>query len=70
MKIGQFLQMITQEKGITQVYLASRLQVTQSQISSYYKRDLQISTFCRLCDACGLDPCEVLRQYRKETNPE
>ena len=70
MKIGSYLQHVTQEKGITQTELAKTLKVTQSQISSYYKRDLQLSTFVRICKASDLDPCKVLADYLSTENDE
>ncbi|MDN5872971.1 MAG: helix-turn-helix domain-containing protein [Sinobacteraceae bacterium] len=57
-----------QQLGVTQVELAARLGNTQTFVSKMERgeRRLDIIEFIESCEALGIAPCELLRQFLEQ----
>ena len=70
-KVGQRIAAARRSKGITQVELAKRANMTQAIISSYEqgRRRIPITQFLKIADAIGIPPAKLFDKW-KTSNDE
>ncbi len=69
-KLRSVLKDVRKSSGLTQVQLAKRLQMEQSNLSKIERGETYLDTllFIEYCRACGAVPAEVLAKIDEEGN--
>jgi transcriptional regulator with XRE-family HTH domain len=69
-KLRTFLRQLRVSSGLTQVQIAERLQMDQSNVSKVERGERYIDTlfFIDFCRACGVDPSKAMYEFEMATN--